>query len=74
MTLRSSHDPLKEKKKKVSDLITGENKMCETDLRDPSPETTLFTGRNVQLHCGEKKKKKKDSERMKQRYMVPPDL
>lgn len=41
----------------MSDLITGENKMCETDLRDPSPETTLLTSRNVQLHCGEKKEK-----------------
>ena len=59
MTLRSSHDHLKggKKKKNVSDLITGENKMCETDLRDPSPETTLLTSRNVQLHCGEKKEK-----------------
>ena len=58
MTLRSSHDHLKGgKKKNVSDLITGENKMCETDLRDPSPETTLLTSRNVQLHCGEKKEK-----------------
>ena len=25
--------------------------MCETDLRDPSPDTTLLTGRNAQLHC-----------------------
>ena len=45
--------------------------MYETDLRDPSPDTTLLTGRNVQLHCGGAGE---DSERMKQKYMMPPDL